>query len=264
MASKPVELSIKDGPVTIPDLEGRGAENQLDLWNGISGQEQFSPTTGSAFYQLSLRKNADDAREVPEIERELRGALRQLSHVWVFAGGTLLRLEANHHISSPYYISNASDVEDEFFRVKGLKRISSSFSYSWAIVGAYRCMPLKIAVQLSRAAMADLPLRRIVEYHYLGMTESEIWFVHLSNLRDGLSKIFGCDKLAQSALGISYSDWGKLGRLVNPGLRHPDMTTETNEITPEEISFVRRMVTEWVFRYLACKELPTAQVQTYG
>lgn len=30
--------------------------------------------------------------------------------------------------------------------------------------------------------------------------------------------------MAQSALGMPCNDWKQLGRLVNPGLRHPDMT----------------------------------------
>lgn len=161
MMTKYVELSIKEGPVAIDTLFGAGAEKEVPLWDEIVGREAFPATEEPAFYQLDLRKPVHCADEVLKAEEHLKMCLTSLSHVWHFAGGTLLVYESIRPQKSPKYISNAERIEEELLAMQGKKKIYFGAGLSWNIMGSYRDMPLTLAATLCRAAASNAPLKQI-------------------------------------------------------------------------------------------------------
>jgi hypothetical protein len=121
--TKYVELSIKEGPLVIDTLFGAGAEKEVPLWDEIVGRETFPATKESAFYQLHLRTPVHRADEVVKAEEHLKICLTFVSHVWHFAGGTLLVYESIRPEKIPRYISNAERIEEELLAMQGKKKI---------------------------------------------------------------------------------------------------------------------------------------------
>ena len=251
MMTKYVELSIKDGPVEIDTLFGAGAEKEVPLWDEIVGRETFPATREAAFYQLDLRKPVHRADEVLKGEEHLKLCLSALSHVWHFAGGTLLIYESSRREKSPRYISNAERIEEDFLAMQGKKKVYFGCGLSWNTIGSYRDMPLTLAANLCRAAASNVPLKKIFEYHYEGLTDNEKWFVHIFNVRDALRKVFGKEDKVRSTLGISSSDWKEFGRILNNyDLRHPEISVRNVTVPKAEIAATKEMARLWILAYL--------------
>lgn len=258
MYSREIEISIEDGPVIVPTLSARGADNQFDLSGGITCHEKFPPSEEPAYYQLSLKKLPQRIEEVAAVENELKNLLIQLSHFWFFSGGTFLRLDTHQRLSKLRYASNAQAVETEFLSSLGLKRVTSSLTISANVIGCYRCMPLKIAIQLCQAAEKDIPMNKMFKYYHEGIIDLQSWFIHIYKIRDVLCKVFGSEVAVRSTLQISYSDWKEFGRILNSfDLRHPDITSKPVSLPHEKVNHVRELARQWLIQYLKHKGLAT-------
>jgi len=251
MMTKYVELSIKEGPIVIDRLFGAGAEKEVPLWDEIVGRETFPPTKESAFYQLDLRKPVYCADEVLKAEERLKICLTSLSHVWHFAGGTLLCYESIRPEKSPRYISNAERIEEELLALQGKKKVYGGIVLSWRTIGAYRDMPLTVAATLCRAAATNEPLKKMFEYHYDGLTDHDKWFIHIYKVRDALCKVLGTPHEVRSTLGIASSDWNEFGRILNNyDLRHPEINVSNVTVPKAEVATAKEMARLWLLAYL--------------
>ena len=247
--TKYVELSIKEGPVEIDTLFGAGAEKEVPLWDEIVGRETFPATKESAFYQLDLRKPVQCADEVLKAEEHLKICLTALSHVWHFAGGTLLIYESIRRDNSPRYISNAERIEEDLLAMQGKKKVYAGFGSSWKTIGSYRDMPLTLAASLCRAADSNAPLKKMFKYHYEGPTDHEKWFVHIYKVREVLCRVLG--EQVRSKLGISSGDWNEFGRILNNyDLRHPEISVRNVTVPRAEVAAAKEMARLWLLAYL--------------
>ena len=251
MMTKYVEVSIKDGPVEIDTLFGAGAENKVPLWDEIVGHETFPATKEAAFYQLDLRKPVHRADEVLKAEEHLKLCLSALSHVWHFAGGTLLIYESSRREKSPRYISNAERIEEELLAMQGNKKVYCGAAMSWKTIGGYRDMPLTLAANLCRAAASNAPLKKLFKYHYEGLTDNDKWFVHIYKVRDTLCEALGKQDNVRSTLGISSSDWKEFGRILdNYDLRHPGIGVRNVTVPKAAVATTKEMARLWILAYL--------------
>lgn len=253
---KEVSIRLRQGPVKIASLSGKAASNKVNLWEGITAEEEFPAADGSAFYWLTLTKSA--RKEVAAVENELQEALRALSHVWHFAGGSMLRVEKREADVIPEYESNAEEVEEALLEERGLKPVTASASASIEICARYQGMPLRRAAELARAARGDASLRRILRYYHSSYGGSPKWWADLYKIRDELKGAL--DDVAvhpRVALGISQSDWSKFGRVLNHyDLRHaPGRTGTSAKPTPQEIREVKKIGRRMVDAYISFAEV---------
>lgn len=180
-------------------------------------------------------------------EEQLKSALIALSHVWHFAGGTLLVYETTRPEKSPRYTSNAEHVEEEFLSKQGKKKVYGGFGFSWSVIGSYRSMPLRMAATLCCTANSNAPLKKMLRYYYEGLTDRDKWFMHIYKVRDAFCKVLGKEDAVRCALGISPSDWSDFGRILNNyDLRHPEISGSIVTVPKEDIARARL----WLLAYL--------------
>jgi hypothetical protein len=105
---------------------------------------------------------------------------------------------------------------------------------------------------------SDALAQSLLQSNKLAVDESSIELVHLYEIRDALTKKFGGENLACSTLGLSKSDWKKLGRIANDeplkqgrhrGL-HFGALREANEIELREAREIARHFTIAYLRHL--------------
>ena len=245
-----VSIRLVIDNIEIPSLSGRGADNEVPLWDGIVGREVFPSTEESASYQLTLKKRAARAGEVCKVEAELEKALNKLSHVWHFAGGTMLIPEKTMRQQKELYVSNAKQVEEKLLCMEGMKMVYKDFSYGRNIKNAYRCTPLAHAKLLCEKVADNIKLQKLLKYYYDGIVDGEKWYIHLYKVRDVLRKILGKNQW-RDVLSIEQSDLSDFKKILdNNDLRHADVSAIEVEVPEEEITRVKNLARTWVEAYL--------------
>ena len=127
--------------------------------------EVFPANADSAFYVLTLEKEASAAPDVWKVEAELVRALELLAAAWPFSGGTYLAFDARTLVRSPRYQSNAEEIEAALLDRQGLRPTGTSVTMSAEIVGSYLRPPLEIAAGISKAILGDNALKKLMLYH---------------------------------------------------------------------------------------------------
>ena len=107
-----VQVSITEGPVIIPSLNGTEVTATHCLWDGAVASENFPPGAGvsGANYVVTLKKEVTQLEDVRRVEDELTEALFMLAAAWPFAGGSHLVVDSRKLISSPRFESNADAI----------------------------------------------------------------------------------------------------------------------------------------------------------
>lgn len=256
----PVRIVLKDGPVTIPSLGGTGVSASFHLWDDMVASEFFPAKADSAFYVLTLHKEATSANEVSKVETALVRALELLVAAWPFAGGTYLAFEKRALVQAPRYQSSAEEIEAALLARDGRRRVVSSLTTGYEIVGTYLKLPLKIAVELAKAMNADYALRKLMLYHHEACARSPSWFVPLYNVRDSLRRIYDGEREAKKQLGISNGDWSDFGNFLNvdTDLRHPYVGGRRRVLSKQEVSRLYQLAHSWVRTHLVNHGLPVA------
>ena len=237
--------------IEIPSLSGRGADNEVSLWDGIVGREIFPAAKESASYQLTLKKRAERAGEVCKVEAEPEKALNKLSYVWYFAGGTMLILkETMRQKNKERYVSNAKQVEEKLLCMEGMKMVYNDFSYGRIIKNAYRCMPLAHAIPLCEAVANNIKLQKLLKYYYDGIVDKEKWYIHLYKVPEGLSKILGKNQW-RDVLSFKKRNWSDFETIMNnDDLWHVDVSAIKVEVPNEKITRVEKLAQTWIEAYL--------------
>lgn len=248
-----VVITVKQGPVIIQDHSGWAVKQQYDLWDGIKGEEEFPATKKSAFYWLRLRKNVTSHDEVDGIEKCLIDALRCLSRVWQFAGGTLMSMETTRVERVPSFESNASEVKEHLLAKEGKKQLISNIKMFGEVCGTYRRFPLKPAIELCLKCKEDLDLLMLFEYYCMACTDISTWFIDLYKVRDVLSRILVKKKIKRKNLNIDLEEWCSFGKKLNAeyDLRHPPRDKAVGKkISREEVQELRKLGSKWITAYL--------------
>lgn len=251
MTNKPVTVSIKQGPIIIRSLQGKALFNEINLWDGIRGREEFPESTKSDYYILTLFKNVSDYLLVPKIEKELIDALKWFSKVWEFSGGSLFVIDRKETRHFPVYESNANEVGEELMRQAGRSLVKSSLQCSYQRICEYKNPPLDKAYMLVKKAKSDKNLKKIFQYFYKSRLDKLSWFVHLYKVREILSYIYGSGKNAKQALNISNAKWGEFGTSLNENdLRHASTNSQRTNVTQLNKSKLESYAKEWILSYL--------------
>jgi hypothetical protein len=249
-----VKVKHREGPVIVESLSGRGAKNEYMLWDKIEGYECFPQTFGSACYFLALRREVQTPEEVELANAELKQALQLLSHVWVFAGGSLMNLQDITTNIKPKYTSNAAEIKEHLLAQKGLREVTANFCISVETSATYQTMPLKRAIELCVAAKKNSRLNELFRYYHGASTNREIWFADVYKIRDALTNEFDNEQKTRKALNICKSDWKFFGKVLNVDydLRHaPKNPTISASVKPEEVERVKQLAYQWIKDFLA-------------
>jgi hypothetical protein len=271
MSTEPVSvrISLKDGPVLIPSLNGTAVNGDCPLWDGITASESFPPGVESAYYVLSLEKPVSDAAEVSLAETDLIRAMEILATAWPFAGGSFIAIETRSSVVHPRFESNAKDVETELLARRGLKPVERSMSIACETLATYREPPLRIAAELAKKAFADVGLKKLLEYYHRawgeyyghGHRDGSSWFTYLYKVRDALCKIYRGEEAAKAALNISATAWRCFGKTLNEktDLRHAEVTVNSSTVSPSDVDRLYRVAREWVVAHLVHQRLPVSR-----
>ena len=117
-------------------------------------------------------------------------------------------------------------------------------------IAEHRSVLDSVAPKLVRSAT----LRSLVESYSRSITDPNNEFVHLYEIRDGLSGHYGNEQLACSALGISKSKWKRLGVLANvepleQGRHRGKHPKGRRAATPSELNEARQLVQRWIMAF---------------
>lgn len=251
MTNQPVTVSIKQGPIIIRSLQGKALFNEINLWDGIKGKEEFPGTTKSDYYILTLFKNVSDYLLVPKIENELIDVLEWFSKVWEFSGGSFFIIDRKETRCFTVYESNANEVGKDLMRQAGRSLGRSSLQCSYQRIFEYENPPLYKASMLVKKAKSDENLKKIFQYFYKSRLDKRSWFVDLYKIREILSYIYGSQKNAKQALNISNAKWRKYGTSLNENdRRHVSTNSQRTNVIPLNKSKLESYAKEWILSYL--------------
>jgi hypothetical protein len=259
-----VQISIREGPVTLLNVPATGAMKTHLLWNGTTASESFPPGVQpySAFYNVTLEKPVTHAHEVRPVEQELIKVLLLIAAAWSFSGGSYMVINSRQVISSPVFNSNADEIEQNLLALERI--IKHQFADSRVVVdtiGTYRCPPMFYAAEIARTMRADPVTHRVVTYYHESCIhrpnrDEASWFVNLYKVRDALTKHYHGAQPAQTALCIPEPDWTKLGKLLNNNdLRHAEMTGKAPSVSFAEVDDAYSITRQWVVAFLQSKGL---------
>lgn len=255
----PVKIVFKHGPVTIKSIEGACVRANYDLWDKILASEFFPPNVDSGFYALTLEKPVSLLTEIQPVESELIEALELLATAWPFSGGSFMILEQRNENRTPCYESNAKEVEAGLLAAKKLRHVEKTLQFSHEIVGTYLNPPLAIAARLTRKMRGNLPLSKLLWYHYHAWleyysrkrVEHSLWFIHLYKIRDVLTNIYGGERNTESRLNIPKDDWSFFGFLLNNNdLRHAEVRGTPPSITRQDVDRLYHLARSWIGSHL--------------
>lgn len=227
MTALNVQLSLTEGPVTIPSLHGAELAATHSLWDGATASEYFPLGAGpcGANYVVTLKKEVAQLDDVRRVEDELTKALLKIAAAWPFAGGSHLVIDSREIISSPRFESNADAIEQQLLARDDLKRVTATFGFPVMTGATYAQPPLALAIQIAKLTRVDIPAKRLVQYYYLSWTDrgagtgadAGAWCLNLYKVRDFLCKLYRKNAKMQTArvLGIQGKDWDKFGCLLN-------------------------------------------------
>jgi len=114
---------------------------------------------------------------------------------------------------------------------------------------------LEFAELSAKHSSTDSPARRMLSSYDASVNDPANELVHLYEIRDALKKKFGKDRTARVSLGISESDWKRLGSLSNNEPlrqgRHRGQSFETlRDATNEELAEARQIAKSMLLAYL--------------
>jgi hypothetical protein len=261
-----VQLSITEGPVIIPSLDGAGVNATHCLWNGADASEYFPPGVGAsgANYVVNLKKNVTQADDVRPVEDELTKALFMLVEAWPFSGGSYMVIESRELICSPRFESNAIAIEHQLLERNGLKKFTAASGFPLEICATYARPPLPLAIQIAKLMRENVPAKKLLHYYYQSRidrtrgtgVEASSWCINLYKVRDVLSKQYGSEKDVERALG-GAPGWSNFGKLLNNNdLRHAEISGTSPLLAQEDINLLYDTARTWISSYLKMKGLP--------
>jgi len=94
-------------------------------------------------------------------------------------------------------------------------------------------------------------LRGILQSHSKSVSDRANELVHLYEVREAIAKHYGGESPARAALGISGSEWSRLGRLandepLNQGRHRGAHVGALRDATTEELEEARSIVRKWI------------------
>lgn len=253
--SEVVQLSLKDGPITIKNHNGSEIDHTYQLWDGISTREFYpAVVAGGAYYVLTVMKHAAKAEEVSGIEIELIDALLKLASASVFSGGSHMHVETRKVVTSPRFDSNAASVRDRLLAGAGQRLVSATITVPTEFGATYSQPPLTLAVKITHLMHADFFVNRLIGYYQRAAIERGVtptWCVELYKVRDLIKKKYRGEKTARSNLNIKGTEWRCFGDLLNNNdLRHAEVSGAAPVIPSPEIEWLYSTARSWVARYL--------------
>jgi hypothetical protein len=263
-----VRISLKDGPVRIPSLNGLGVSDNRLLWDGITATESFPEKEESAYFVVTLEKAVSDAAEVSVAEDELIRALHIIATAWPFSGGAFLGVETHTSAVHQRFESNANDVEVELLARRGLKGVKQSMALAVATSATYREPPLRIAAEIAKHATSNASSRKLLQYYHRAFgeyyqyahSEYSSWFMSLYKVRDILHAIYKDDHSTKTALNVSRSDWSFFGDFLNHNdLRHAEITGSSPTISRADVGRLYEIARQWIVAHLLLQGLPVSQ-----
>jgi hypothetical protein len=122
----------------------------------------------------------------------------------------------------------------------------------------------KLAEAIGRIGQADPILIKLLDSYRAAVEDPDDELVHLYEIRDALFAHFNCDARARSALGISYTDWKRLGKLANEepireGRHRGKSRVPLRKATPKELGEARNLARQLIEAYVRYTDssLPT-------
>lgn len=108
--------------------------------------------------------------------------------------------------------------------------------------------------QLASKLQLSASLRTLFDSYSRAVADPDDELVHLYEIRDALSNHYGGEQLARNALGISKSEWQRLGFLANAEpleqSRHRGKHSQGRRpATDEELNEARRLVRQWIIAF---------------
>jgi len=262
-----IRLTLTEGPIIIPALDGAGIDATHPLWDCAVASESFPPGAGDlgANYVVTLKKGVSHANEVRRTEDDLTKALHMLAAAWPFAGGSYMTIETREIVCSSRFKSNAEAIEQQMLERCGLKAVglTSSVPADWS--ATYSQPPLCLASRIALLMRTDFHTRKLLLYHQRSVVERDhpaasdgaSWFISLYKVRDFLCKLYKGHKATKTALGISGTQWSDFGNLLNDNdLRHAEISGNAPSVSDEQIDKLYAAARCWVASYLRTKGLP--------
>jgi hypothetical protein len=113
----------------------------------------------------------------------------------------------------------------------------------------------KELAELAELYSSDTVASSLLSSYKSAVNDPENELVHLYEIRDALSKLFKGETPARNALGLSASDWSRLGQLANSeplkqGRHRGKSAGELRDATENEISEARSIARNFVESYL--------------
>jgi hypothetical protein len=258
----PVKLVRKEGPVIIPSLNGAGTHASYPMWDGIAASETYPPHVESASYIVELSKVPASASEVENVNAQLADVLRLLAACWPFCGGSFMAVDTRQVSNTLAATSNAADVREALERQAGIRTVSVSLTANVEVLGTYMRPPLASAVQVAMTAHSDAAVEALLRYHQSAWLDYHrgprlSWFIDLYKVRDALKTIYGNNRSAQAALGISDADWEYAGKILNNNdLRHAEISGRMPSLDDATVTKLFDLARLWVHSYLKMRGLP--------
>jgi hypothetical protein len=261
-----VQLSITQGPIIIPSLEGAEVAATHPLWDGAIASEYFPPGAGAsgANYVVTLKRSVREATEVRHVEDELTRALFMLAEAWPFSGGSHMEIVSRELISSPRFESNADAIEQQLLARNGLEKVTATFGIPAMTGVTYAQPPLALAIRIAELTRVDVPTKRLLHYHYQSRIDrisstgidAAAWCINLYKVRDFLCKLYEGESAARTALGIGRREWSDFGKLLNNNdLRHAEISGTAPPFRQADINFLYTTAHTWISSYLKTKGL---------
>ena len=117
----------------------------------------------------------------------------------------------------------------------------------------------ELAELVAKYSSTDKVLRAMLESYATSTSDPNNELVHLYEIREALSSAFGGDAKARSALGVTRTNWSRLGQLCNDeplrqGRHRGKDIGALREATESELSEARDVAREIIEAYLAFRE----------
>lgn len=233
MTGNSITLTVIDGPVEILSLNQDGVSERYPLWNGIVGYEAFPANMKSANYVLKLEKAVERHQQCSLIETELKEALQSLAEPWLFAGGTVLRLNKSIRSENSRVQSNVEEIERLLLNNEGLLSVSQDIPMRWAVTGCYANPPLRKAIEIASFNRVNPDMRKVLHNFYKAQLYDKDWYCSLYKVKDMLVIVFGSSSNARKIVDAE-KQWGIFEKILNNyDLRHPGRSDKIYPVSKE-------------------------------